>query len=107
MTRAKDREFFQSLADYETPKGALWASLGIHALLLAFLIMLPLLAPQVLHLNYHTMMLAPPPEPRHIDETPLKLPPRPKPLLKPVLGAEKLPLPKLPAPEPVRIPEPT
>lgn len=107
MTRFRDREFFQSLADYETPKGALGASLGIHALLLAFLIMLPLLAPQVLHVNNHTMMLAPPPEPRHVDETPLRLPPPPKPLLKPVLEAHKFPVPKLAAPEPVRIPQPT
>src|SRR5262245_54796751 len=103
----RDKEFFQCLADTRTPKGALGASIGAHIILVLVLIALPLLAPQALHLNYRTTMLAPPPEPpRHVDETPLKLPPRPKPLPKPpVLTADNVPVPKMPTPEPVRVPE--
>ena len=49
-------------------------------------------------------MLAPPPQPKHVEETPLKIP-APKPLVKPVLSAEKPPTPRVPLPEPVRPPE--
>src|SRR5262245_56711421 len=100
MTRYKDREFFQSLADAETPKGALGASVGIHFVLLSFLIAFPLLAPQVLEVNYRATMLAPPPELRHVDENPLKVPPPPKPLVKPVVAPEKVPLPNIRVAEP-------
>jgi len=77
----KHRELFQCLGDPETPKAALGTSIGVHALLLALLVVLPLMAPQVLHINYSSMTLVPPPLPTHKEPEPIKvvkLPPPPK-----------------------------
>lgn len=101
----KHRELFQCLSDPETPKAALGTSIGLHALLLSFLVVLPLMAPQVLHINYSATVLAPPPPPQQQQEQPkpIKLPPPPK------LTAPKPtePEPKLVAEIPTPIPAPT
>lgn len=91
----KHRELFQCLSDPETPKGALGASIGLHGLLLSFIVLLPLLAPQVLHLDkYNFTLLAPPPPPPQHEEQP-----------EPVRLVKLPPPPRLPAPKPVE-PEP-
>src|SRR5262249_5098179 len=81
----KHRELFQCLSDGEMPKRALGASIGLHGILLTLLILVPVLLPQTLHLNYRTLMVAPPPEPPselqppEVKLTPIRLP-RPKPI---------------------------
>ena len=101
----KHRELFQCLNDPETPKAALGTSIGLHVLLLSFLVVLPLMAPQVLHINYSATVLAPPPPPQQNQEQPkpIKLSPPPK------LTAPKPiePEPKLVAEIPTPIPAPT
>ena len=66
---SRDRELFQSLTDAKTPAGALGASVGVHAVLVLCLIVLPLLAPQALHVSYRTMFVAPPPPPEMLSDT--------------------------------------
>ena len=100
----RNREIFQCLADRETPKSALGASIGAHAVILMVLLLVPLVTPQTLNLNYRAVMLAPPPEPPKISEPPqLKLV-RPTPPPKPTLPRKEAivepPLP-LPVPKPV------
>jgi TonB family protein len=103
----KRRELFQCLSDVEMPKGAFGASIGLHGVLLVVLILVPLVLPQTLHINYRTVMLAPPPKP--VPETPpveVKLPPIPVPRPKrpdPEVIVEKLVAPPKPV---VRQPEP-
>src|SRR5215471_19619364 len=103
----KHRELFQCLSEGETPKRALGASIGLHGILLILLILLPVLLPQTLHLNYRALMLAPPPEPPRdlqppeVKVTPI-LSPRPKPV-DPEPIVEKLPA---PVPRIVAEPEP-
>jgi TonB family protein len=101
----KHRELFQCLSDGEMPKRALGASIGLHGILLMLLILVPVLLPQTLHLNYRTLMLAPPPEPpRDVQPPEVKLPPIRAPRPKPV---EPEPIvEKLPAPAPIVPPEP-
>jgi TonB family protein len=109
-----DPEFFQCLADAEMPKGTLGASVVLHSVLLVFLILLPLTAPQVVTVDYRTITLAPPPDATvHTEVAPLKLPPRTEPvkpqLQQPQVGVERVPEPKAPdikapAPEEVRLP---
>ena len=107
----KHRELFQCLGDAEMPKHALGASIGLHGVLLMVLILVPIILPQTLHMNYRAMMLAPPP-PRPEPKAPVeevKLPPIRAPRLKqpePVLVVDKIPeAPKiaLRQPEPPRI----
>src|SRR5262245_18710391 len=94
----KQRELFQCLSDGEMPARAFGASIGLHGILLITLILVPVLLPQTLHLNYRTLMLAPPPEPpRDLEPSEVKkltpiLPPRPK-LLEPEPLVETLPAP--------------
>ena len=77
---SRDRELFQSLTDAKTPAGALGASVGVHAVLVLALIVLPLLAPQALHMSYRTMFVAPPPPPEpHRIEVVRLIPPPPPP----------------------------
>src|SRR5262249_51403057 len=72
----KSREVFQCLDDARAPTGALGISVGLHITLLSLLILVPLLFPQALHLNYHAILLEPPPPPHEIQTVELKLPPK-------------------------------
>src|SRR5204863_5200094 len=94
----------------EAPKSALGASLGLHAVLLTVLIVIPLLAPQALHVNYRTLFVTPPPPrpPVRTEVVHLKLPPPPKPNPpQPDLVVEKLvaPPPKVAVRNDVHIPD--
>src|SRR5215831_11894013 len=80
----KNKEYFQSLSERQTPKGCLGASVVVHVALLSILLLFPLLSPQSLHLNYQTTLLAPPPPKPSVTHQPLELklapklvPPRP------------------------------
>jgi len=102
----KRRELFQCLSDGEMPKRALGASIGLHGVLLMVLILVPVVMPQTLHINYRTMILVPVPKPA--PEVP-DVKPKPEPIRAPRLrqpvpepAAEKLTAP--PKPE-VRQPE--
>jgi TonB family protein len=101
----KHRELFQCLSDGQMPKRALGASIGLHGILLMSLIVVPVLLPQTLHLNYRTLMLAPPPEPpRDLQPPEVKLTPIRPPLPKPI---EPEPIvEKLSSPAPTVPPEP-
>jgi TonB family protein len=94
---SKPRELFQCLSDAEMPKRALGASVGLHGVLLMVLILVPIVLPQTLHINYRTMILVPPPKPApqpKVEE--VKLPPIRAPRLKPPepeLVVEKIPAP--------------
>jgi TonB family protein len=99
----KNREYFQTLDLGQTPRRFLGASVVVHIVLFSFLILFPLLAPQTLHLNYRSTMLAPPPpkpsEPRQMLE--VKLTPKviaPKPIPKPIATIEAPPPPPPPPP---------
>jgi len=79
------------LRDPESPKGALSASIGLHGTLLVVLLLIPLVAPQTLRLNYDATMLAPPEPPRadtKVEEKlvlePLPIPKPPKSIVEPV-----------------------
>jgi TonB family protein len=87
------------------PKRALGASIGLHGILLMSLILVPVLLPQTLHLNYRALMIAPPPEPPPDVQPPeVKLTPIRPPLPKPI---EPEPIvEKLSAPAPIVPPEP-
>jgi TonB family protein len=98
----KSREVFQSLEDARTPARALGLSVGLHITLLSLLILVPLLFPQALRLNYRAILLEPPP-PRDIRTVELKLPPKvsmpkvarlPEPVVRPIA----IPIPVAPAP---------
>src|SRR5215813_6100324 len=99
------RALFQCLSDGEMPKRALGASVGLHGILLMLLILVPVLLPQTLRLNYRILMVAPPPEPpRDVQPPEVKLPPirapRPTPIEpEPIVE-------KLSAPAPIVPPEP-
>jgi TonB family protein len=108
------REYFQLLADREPPKSSLLASVGIHGVIFTFLILLPLLAPQTMRLNYRTTLLAPPLEKTEIrqpEQVKLTRVPRPQPKIEPKQPVVRLPEPvidPIPAPPPkpvVRQPE--
>jgi len=114
----KRRELFQCLSDGEMPKGALSASIGLHGILLMVLILVPVLLPQTLHINYRALILAPPPppppdlKPPEVKLTPIRLP-RPKPVdPEPIVEKLPAPVPKI-APEPEQprilkpVPKPT
>jgi TonB family protein len=90
----QDREFFPCLKEASTPKGALGLSIGLHGLLLFVLILVPLLAPQTIRLRFNETMIVPPPPPRKVDVTPIKLPPLPKKITRPQpeIIAEKIPV---------------
>jgi TonB family protein len=99
------REYFQLLADREPPKSSLLASVGIHGVIFTFLILLPLIAPQTMRLNYRTTLLAPPPEKPEIRQpVQVKLTPVPRPQPK----IEPQPVVRLPEPviDPVPAPPP-
>ena len=109
----KSREYFQTLSLGQTPRSYFGVSVAVHGVLLLVLILVPLLAPQTLHLNLRATMLAPPPEPSEIRQpepiklTP-KLPPPPRPVVRQTEAiVEPVPLPPPPpAPKPVvRAPE--
>jgi len=89
-----DREFFPCLKEASTPKGALGLSIGLHGLLLFVLILVPLLAPQSIRLRFNETFIVPPPPPRKVDVTPIKLPPLPKKITRPQpeIIAEKIPV---------------
>ena len=99
------------------PKRALGASIGLHGILLMSLILVPVLLPQTLHLNYRALMIAPPPEPPpdvqppEVKLTPIR-PPLPMPI-EPEPIVEKLSAPASivpPEPEPrvlKPVPKPT
>jgi protein TonB len=108
----KHRELFQCLSDGEMPKRALGASIGLHSILLMFLILLPVLLPQTLHLSYRTLMLTPPPEPPRelqppeVKLTPIRFP-RPKPIEpEPIVEKLSAPAPIVPAEPQPRILKP-
>jgi TonB family protein len=95
----KNRELFQCLSEGEAPKAALGASVGVHGVLLVVLILVPLLAPQTLHVNYRATILAPPPpRPKPIKSIELKLPPRRA--AKPIQPAPELISERIPPPPP-------
>jgi TonB family protein len=93
----KNGELFQCLTDGEVPKPALAASVGVHSVLLVILILVPLLAPQTLHLNYRVTMLAPP-----TNEPPAPKPIRPA----PEMISESLPPQSPPPPPEIALREP-
>src|SRR5215475_3136846 len=78
----KRRELFQCLSDGEMPKRALGASIGLHGVLLMVLILVPVVMPQTLHINYRTMILVPVPKPA--PEVP-DVKPKPEPIRAPRL----------------------
>jgi TonB family protein len=91
----KSREVFQCLEDARTPTGALGFSVALHVTLLSLLILVPLLFPQALHLNYRAILLEPPP-PLDIQPVELKLPPKismPKPFRQPEPLEPRIPTP--------------
>jgi TonB family protein len=92
-------EMFQSLSSRKTPASVLSASVVLHVGLLSVLILLPLIAPQTLHVNYRTMLLAPPPPPAPQPE-PVKVVLPPLPIPKPPPRPADLIVEKPPAPTP-------
>src|SRR5262245_1315314 len=90
----QDREFFPCLKEASTPKGALGLSIGLHGVLLFVLILVPIMAPQTIRLRFNETMIVPPPPPRRVDVTPIKLPPLPKKIIRPQpeIIAEKIPM---------------
>lgn len=108
----KDREFFQSaqpVGEGRAPGRILAASVGLHGFALLVLLLLPLVAPERLRVDYRATMLAPP-EPARDEPEPVKLPPVPvvkPPRPEPVRIADVPPPPPAPKPvlaEPVRVP---
>jgi len=102
---SNSKELFQSLSDGEARTGAVTASIGVHAVLLSLLLIIPLLMPQAIKLSYGVVTLAPPPPPiKHIEPLVMTLPKPvavPKPLaLAPAPVVEKLITPAPPAPKP-------
>jgi len=95
----KRRELFQCLSDGELPKRALSASIGLHGVLLMVLILVPVILPQTLHINYRTMMLAPPPRPEpeirrdEVKREPIRAPrlkqPQPEPVVEKLTAPPK------------------
>jgi TonB family protein len=92
-------EMFQSLSSRKTPASVLSASVVLHVGLLSVLILLPLIAPQTLHINYRTTLLAPPPPPVPKPE-PVKVVLQPVPIPKPPPRPADLIVEKPPAPMP-------
>jgi len=95
----KRRELFQCLSDGELPKRALGASIGLHGVLLMVLILVPVILPQTLHINYRTMMLVPPPKPtpevrrEEVKREPIRAPrlkpPQPEPVVEKLTAPPK------------------
>ena len=104
----KNVEFFHGLDDLGAPRRGLAASVGVHIVVLAVLLLVPLLFTDSLKVKYNTVQIVPPPEERHPLEVTNYAPP-PKPLVRPVLPApvnKPAVLPDIPQPHEVPKPEP-
>ncbi len=86
---------FQSLEFKDSRTRTFWASVAVHAVLLAVLLVLPLLFYDSIRLKYNVVLIAPPPPEKQILEVTRYKSPPPRP-------QEPKPVPKFVAPPPVK-----
>jgi TonB family protein len=78
-------EIFKTLEFTESRKHSLVMSIGVHAVILTVLLVVPLIFTDAIKIRYNTVLIVPPPEKKQILEvTHYKQPPQPKPEPKPV-----------------------
>src|SRR5947207_8381725 len=96
---------FQSLEFHRSRKQSVWMSVGVHAVLLALLLVIPLVFTDKIRVHFDTVLIAPPPPEKQVLEvTHYKAPPPPK--LKPIELPKPVIAPPPAKPEVVEPPKP-